>query len=81
MHWRTYERWREKHEADVAKSWSGFWGSRFARRPGAPLSTDRCPAEGLPGGSFLRKRRDGSRQLVIGPKNCGPDLTRVERYY
>jgi hypothetical protein len=28
MHWRTYERWREKHEAAVAKSWSGFWGSR-----------------------------------------------------
>jgi hypothetical protein len=32
MHWRTYERWRQKHEAAVAKSWSGFWGSRFARR-------------------------------------------------
>ena len=26
MHQRTYERWREKHEAAVAKSWSGFWG-------------------------------------------------------
>jgi biopolymer transport protein ExbB len=26
--------WREKHEAAVAKSWSGFWGSRFARRLG-----------------------------------------------
>jgi hypothetical protein len=24
MHWRTYERWREKHEAAVSKSWSGF---------------------------------------------------------
>jgi hypothetical protein len=34
MHWRTYERWREKHDAAVAKSWSGFWGSRFARRLG-----------------------------------------------
>jgi hypothetical protein len=34
MHRRTYERWREKHEAAVAKSWSGFWGSRFARRLG-----------------------------------------------
>jgi hypothetical protein len=34
MHWRTYERWREKHEAAVAKSWGGFWGSRFARRLG-----------------------------------------------
>ena len=30
MHWRRYERWREKHDAAVAKSWSGFWGSRFA---------------------------------------------------
>jgi hypothetical protein len=28
------ERWREKHEAAVAKSWSGFWGSRLARRLG-----------------------------------------------
>jgi hypothetical protein len=28
------ERWRERHEAAVAKSWSGFWGSRFARRLG-----------------------------------------------
>jgi hypothetical protein len=34
MHWRTYERWHEKHDAAVAKSWSGFWGSRFARRLG-----------------------------------------------
>jgi hypothetical protein len=34
MHWRTYERWRAKHEAAVAKSWSGFLGSRFARRLG-----------------------------------------------
>jgi hypothetical protein len=34
MHWRTYERWREKHEAAVAKSWSGFGGSRVARRLG-----------------------------------------------
>jgi hypothetical protein len=33
MHWRTYER-HEKHEAAVAKSWSGLWGSRFARRLG-----------------------------------------------
>jgi hypothetical protein len=24
----------QKHEAAVAKSWSGFWGSRFARRLG-----------------------------------------------
>jgi hypothetical protein len=32
MHRLTYERWREKHEAAVAKSWSDFWGSRFARR-------------------------------------------------
>jgi hypothetical protein len=34
MHWKTYKRWREKHDAAVAKSWSGFWGSRFARRLG-----------------------------------------------
>jgi ribosomal protein S27AE len=34
MHWRTYERWREKHKAAVAKSWSGFEWSRFARRLG-----------------------------------------------
>jgi hypothetical protein len=34
MHWRTYERWREKHEVAVAKSWSGFWVSRFALRLG-----------------------------------------------
>jgi hypothetical protein len=34
MHWRTYERWREKHDAAVAKSWSGLWGSRLARRLG-----------------------------------------------
>jgi hypothetical protein len=34
MHWRTYERWRKKHEAAVAKSWSRFWGSRIARRLG-----------------------------------------------
>jgi hypothetical protein len=34
MHWRTYERWREKHEAAVAKSRSGFRWSRFARRLG-----------------------------------------------
>jgi hypothetical protein len=31
MHCRTYERWREKHEAAVAKSWSAFRWSRFAR--------------------------------------------------
>jgi hypothetical protein len=31
---RSYDRWREKYEAAVAKSRSGFWGSRFARRLG-----------------------------------------------
>jgi hypothetical protein len=34
MHWKTYERWRRKHAAAVAKSWSGFSWSRFARRLG-----------------------------------------------
>jgi hypothetical protein len=34
MHWRTYERWRRKHEAAVAKSWSGLEWSRVARRLG-----------------------------------------------
>ena len=30
MHKSTYERWRRKHEAAVAKSWSGF-GEQFDR--------------------------------------------------
>jgi len=34
MHRRTYERWREKHEAAVAKSRSGLGWSRIARRLG-----------------------------------------------
>jgi hypothetical protein len=37
MRWRTYERWREKHEAAVSKSWSRFWGPRFASTAGRRL--------------------------------------------
>jgi hypothetical protein len=34
MHQRSYQRALKKHQAAVAKSWSGFWGSRIARRLG-----------------------------------------------